>query len=396
MKRFGIQSSLLVALSFVLGMSEYIIVGILNDLSASFNVSIAQAGFLVTSFAIVYAIATPIITLMVGRHRLYHVLTLLFIIFTIGNVMTALAPNYLILNISRIITAIVSGPAVSIAITFAAFIAPPEKRAWLVSWVFSGFSVASVFGVPLGTWMSEKWGWRTVFWVIVILTIILILLISRSLPKGLTQGPATHLRDQLAILKDKRILLGISLPALNLAGVYVVYTYLRPLATTGLHFNLSAVTIILFAYGFAALLSNQVSGRIANADGLKTMVSVFILQGISLVVLPFLFNFKWVALLDLLILAFTMYLLNSPIQIFYMGIAETAYPQSMVLSSSFNSIFSNLGIAIGSATGGTLVSSLGLHSLGLGGAIYTIAALSVLLILNHYLANHNYETSDQD
>ncbi|KRL04131.1 MFS transporter [Liquorilactobacillus oeni] len=390
MKRFGVQSALLVALSFVLGMSEYIIIGILNDLAATFDVSITKVGFLVTSFAFIYALATPIVTVMVGKHRLYNALTLLFIVFTIGNILTALAPNYTILNISRIITAVVSGPAVSISITFAAFIAPPRKRAWLVSWVFSGFSVASVFGVPLGTWMSDHWGWRVVFWIIAGITIILMILVSRSLPKELTQGPATRIIEQLAIFKDKRIMLGILLPTLNLAGVYVVYTYLRPLAVSGLHFSDNFVTVVLFAYGFAALLSNQISGRIANQEGLKTMEKVYLFQGLSLLLLPLFFDFKWIALLDLFVLGFTMYLLNSPIQIFYMGVAESSYPQSMVLSSSFNSIFSNLGIAIGSATGGGLVSSFGLKSLGIGGAVYTAIALVVLLVLNHHLRQNEY------
>ncbi|GAY72062.1 MFS transporter [Lentilactobacillus kosonis] len=383
MQSFKTRSFILVAIGFILGMSEFIMVGILNDLASSFHVGIASVGLLVTLFAIVYAIATPILTIMVGSHRLYRVMILLLIIFIAGNVLTAIAPNYAILTISRILTAIVSGITVSIAITFSAVIAPREKRAWLVSWVFSGFSIASVFGVPLGTWMSGTFGWRSVFWLIVIISIVFTILFVLSLPRDVRQGKMDHFTQQLSIFKDKRILLGILLPTLNLAGVYVVYTYLRPIIVSGINFPESFVTPILFVYGFASLASNQVSGRIANYDGLKTIEKVYILQIVALIALPLLFRLSWLALAALVILGFTMYLQNSPMQLFYLEVAETDYPQSMVMASSLNSIFSNLGIAIGSATGGVMVSSLGLSSLGFGGAVYTVLALVILITLNH-------------
>ncbi|WP_268913337.1 MFS transporter [Lentilactobacillus sp. SPB1-3] len=383
MQSFKTRSFILVAIGFILGMSEFIMVGILNDLASSFHVGIASVGLLVTLFAIVYALATPILTIMVGSHRLYRVMILLLIIFIAGNVMTAVAPNYLILTISRILTAVVSGITVSIAITYSAVIAPREKRAWLVSWVFSGFSIASVFGVPLGTWMSGKFGWRTVFWLIVGISILFTILFSLSLPRDVRQGKMDHFTQQLAIFKDRRILLGILLPTLNLAGVYVVYTYLRPIIVEGINFPGAFVTPILFVYGFASLASNQVSGRIANYDGLTTMQKIYVLQIVALIALPLLFKLQWLALVALIILGFTMYLQNSPMQLFYLEVAETDYPQSIVMASSLNSIFSNLGIAIGSATGGVMVSSLGLPSLGFGGAFYTVLALIVLVTLNH-------------
>ncbi|AQW20784.1 MFS transporter [Lentilactobacillus curieae] len=382
MKKFGTRSFILVAIGFILGMSEFIMVGILNDLSASFHVGISDVGFLVTLFAIVYAIATPILTILVGSHRLYRVMILLLGIFIAANALTAIAPNYTILTLSRILTAIVSGITVSIAITFSAVIAPREKRAWLVSWVFSGFSIASVFGVPIGTWLSDKFGWRIVFWLIVVISILFTILFMLSLPTDIRQGKMDHFTQQFAIFKDKRILLGILLPTLNLGGVYVVYTYLRPIIVSGLGFPTAFVTPILFVYGFASLASNQISGRLANYDGLKTMTKVYLLQIVTLVALPLLFGLPWIALISLIILGFTMYLQNSPMQMFYLEVAETDYPQSMVMSSSLNSIFSNVGIAVGSATGGLMVNATGLKSLGIGGAIYTIAALAVLVVLN--------------
>lgn len=383
MKTLKVQSFILISIGFILGMSEFIIVGIINDLAGTFHVGISSIGFLVTMFAVVYALVTPILTILVGEHRLKRVMLLLLTVFTISNFMTAIANSFFLLSLSRILNAIVAGITVSIAITFAAVIAPRDKRAWLISWVFSGYSVASVFGVPIGTWISDKFGWRWAFWLIILISVGITIMFMMSLPGYIRQGKAKSLGEQFSLFKDKRILLGICLPILNLGGVYVVYTYLRPIVTTGLHFPTGFVTPFLFVFGLASLFSNQYSGRLANRDGLKSMVTVFIIQAAAMLGISLLFRFPWASLSALVIMGLTMYLLNSPMQIFYLAVAEQDYPQSMVLASSLISIFNNVGIAVGSATGGLLVNNLGLKSLGYSGAVYMIFALGILIVLNH-------------
>lgn len=140
MKKFPFQSFVLILIAFILGFSEFIIVGILNDLSREFSVSVSTVGYLVTIFALIYACSTPVITSLIGQRPLKRVLMILLGIFTIGNLLTALAPTYLILSISRIVVAIVSGAAISVAMAFGTHLAPLEKRAWLISWVYSGFA----------------------------------------------------------------------------------------------------------------------------------------------------------------------------------------------------------------------------------------------------------------
>lgn len=382
MKTFKVQSFILISIGFILGMSEFIIVGIINDLASSFHVGISAIGFLVTLFAIVYAITTPVLSMLVGKHRLSRVMLGLLIVFITSNVLTAVATSYFLLAVSRILNAVVAGIMVSIAITFAAVIAPPQKRAWLISWVFSGYSIASVFGVPIGTWISDQVGWRVAFWLIVAISVVIAFMFMLSLPSDLTQGATTGLLDQLQLFKDKRILLGILLPVLNLGGVYVVYTYLRPIVTGGLHFPNAFVTPFLFIFGLASLFSNQFSGRLANGNGLKSMERVFIIQAITLIALSFVFAMPWLGLVCLFCLGMTMYLLNSPMQMFYLAVAEQDYPQSMVLASSLISIFNNVGIAVGSAAGGGIVTHFGLNWLRLGGGIFTVVALMTLLLLN--------------
>ncbi|WP_143796094.1 MFS transporter, partial [Oenococcus oeni] len=376
------QCALLTALSFLMGLSQFIIVGILNNLSNSFHTSIDHVGVLVTLFAIVYAIMTPIINLSVGHAPLYKVLIILFSIFAIGNMLTAVANNFNILLLSRLLTALASGPSMSIAITLAAAITPPQKRSWIVSWVFSGFSIASVFGVPIGTWISDNLNWRFLFWIIFILSIILIAILYRLLPHNLRQKKGHGFLRQLAIFKNTHIILGILIPIFNFSAVYIVYTYLKPLLINKLGFSTNNVITILFLYGLCGLISNQISGHINNRKWTKTLVSFLSVQAGSLFILFLTSNFKWLSLIAILFMALTMSVQNSPVELYYMEIAEQKYPQSLVLASSFDSIFSNVGVAIGSAAGGYTVNTLGLGYLGLIGGIFSVLAISVLLILN--------------
>lgn len=309
-------------------------------------------------------------------------MVVLALIFTFGNALTIFAPNYTILVISRIIVAIVSGSLVSLSMTFATVIAPMPKRAWLVSWIFSGLSVASVFGVPLGTWISTTLGWRFTFITITLLSIITVFLIIKTLPHNLMQEKQGHILQQFVIFKDPRIYLSVFIQTCSLAGVYVFYTYLRPIFSKTLSFNPGVITLLLTIFGVMSLISNQASGRIANNKGLLSMPLLYIIEFIVLITMPLWLQNTWLGTVDIMLVGILMYLVNSPLQLHIMGVAENDYPQSLVLASSINSIFSNLGISLGSAAGGLVVSNFGLNNVGIGGAAFTAFALISTVMLD--------------
>ncbi len=390
MKTFRIQSFVLILLAFVLGFSEFIIVGILDDIARQFSVGISVVGYLVTIFALVYAISTPIVTMLI-KDNLYRALLLLLFIFTFANLLTALAPSYAVLVLSRVITALVSGAAISLAMTFATAIAPLERRAWLISWIFSGFSIASVFGVPLGTWISTTFDWRYTFATITAFSLLTILLVIRYLPRDISQQKSGGLSNQFIIFKDPRIFLSVLVATFSLAGVYVFYTYLRPILSQALHYAPSMITALLTIYGLMSLLSNQYSGRIADNGGLKVMPRAYIIELLALVLMPLLLRSKVVGTVDVMLVGALMYLINSPIQLHILNVAEKDYPQSMVLASSLNSIFSNFGISLGSAIGGITVSQFGIQNVGLGGAAFTALTLFLLMVLNRQNETYRHE-----
>ncbi|GEN47996.1 MFS transporter [Ligilactobacillus pobuzihii] len=381
MRKFRIQSFVLILLAFVLGFSEFIIVGILDDIAQQFSVDISVVGYLVTIFALVYAVSTPIVTSLI-KSNLYRALLLLLGIFTFGNLLTAVSPTYSVLVISRVVTAIVSGAAISLAMTFATVIAPLERRAWLVSWIFSGFSIASVFGVPLGTWISTTFGWRETFYTITAFSVLTFILVIRFLPRDLEQAKSSGIRDQFVIFKDPRILLSVAVAMFSLAGVYVFYTYLRPILSQTLNYAPSMITLMLTIYGIMSLFSNQYSGKIADNRGLKAMPTVYVIELLALGAMPLLLNSKIIGTIDVMLVGALMYLINSPVQLHILSVAEHDYPQAMVLASSLNSIFANFGISLGSAVGGIVVSNFGIQNVGFGGSIFTLITLIAVIMLN--------------
>ncbi|OIL65505.1 MFS transporter, partial [Oenococcus oeni] len=365
---------------------------ILDNLAEQFQIGISQVGYLVTGFALVYAISTPLITLAIGKKSLYKALLILLSIFIVGNLLTAVANSYIILAVSRLITATSSGACIAVALAFANFIAPIKKRGWLVSWVFSGFSIASVFGVPFGTWISKNYGWRYSFYAIILVSIIILFFSILLLLKNIHQQASKNFKEQLRIFGDRRIQIGMFLPMFNLAGIYVFYTYLQPILSHILLVKENFLTLTLFLYGLMALISNQLSGKISSSSGLKKMPEIYIGQFLLLVLFPFLAVVPFIGMVVVMLLGVSMYLLNSPIQIFFLTVAEADYPQSLILASSLNSIFANFGIALGSATGGIVTEYFSLNKIAPIGSLYVLIALVLTLILERIgkLSTHKF------
>ncbi|WP_126310648.1 MFS transporter [Methylomusa anaerophila] len=384
MNPYKLQTVALVLLSFTLGCSEFVVVGILSDIAGSLQVPVSQVGILVTAFALVYAVATPIITLLLGPCSHYRSLLLLTVVFIVGNLLSFLSESYLLLCVSRVLTGAVSGPIIAFALTFANRIAPREKKAFIISWVFSGFSIAAVFGVPIGAWISAAAGWRASFLVITVASAIVLFLLAAVLPRR-SAAISCGIAEQLGLFKDRRIQLGVLLPLFGSGGIYVVYTYLQPILSTILAYPIHWVTTLLFLYGTTTILSNQLSGVLARKSGLHKMPAVYLLQTALMFTLPLFLNFRAAGTAVILILGITMYLLNSPIQMHFLAVAEQDYPQSVVLASSLNSIFFNFGISLGSLVGGLIVDHAGLGFVGFGGGGLSFTALLLVLTLNRFM-----------
>ncbi|WP_407366529.1 MFS transporter [Limosilactobacillus vaginalis] len=379
--KYRLQSILFVFVAFMLGCNEYMIVGVLPDIAHQYHDSLSTLGLLVTVFALVYAIFTPIITSLANRWRRHHVLLVLMVVFFIGNTWTALASNFISMLFSRVLTATVAGAIISIVLVMASFVAPREKRASLVSWVFAGFSIASVIGIPIGTVISTTFSWHDSFWMISGLTIFVFISLIWLVPKDTPQFKST-LSKQFTLLKDTRVLLGVVFIVTVCAADYTIYTYIRPLITNEMGFSNTWLNWLLFGMGIFFIIGNKFGGYIADNGGIHRLGGIYIAMTILYLLFGPLLSFKWIAIIivALLCIAFSSY--GSSTQLMFLDIAEKEYPQSLDLASSLNSIFANIGISLGSFTASQAVAFLPMRNLGYVGAVYGLAATILVLVLS--------------
>ncbi|MFR5008040.1 MAG: MFS transporter [Limosilactobacillus vaginalis] len=379
--KYRLQSILFVFVAFMLGCNEYMIVGVLPDIAHQYHDSLSTLGLLVTVFALVYAIFTPIITSLANRWRRHHVLLVLMVVFFIGNTWTALASNFISMLFSRVLTATVAGAIISIVLVMASFVAPREKRASLVSWVFAGFSIASVIGIPIGTVISTTFSWHDSFWMISGLTIFVFVSLIWLVPKDTPQFKST-LSKQFTLLKDTQVLLGVVFIVTVCAADYTIYTYIRPLITNEMGFSNTWLNWLLFGMGIFFIIGNKFGGYIADNGGIHRLGGIYIAMTILYLLFGPLLSFKWIAIIivALLCIAFSSY--GSSTQLMFLDIAEKEYPQSLDLASSLNSIFANIGISLGSFTASQAVAFLPMRNLGYVGAVYGLAATILVLVLS--------------
>jgi len=386
---FNLPVTILVALSFMLGMSEFIMVGILPDIAAGLKVSEVTVGNLVSLFALVYAPVTPLGSALSARFPRFATHLTLVGVFLLGNVLCAFAPNYGVLVIARILIALVSGTLVAIAMTYAPDVTTERYRTKFIAWVFSGFSIASVVGVPVGTWVANVFGWRWAFHLVNVLTVVLIVLMVIVLPRNSHIVKIGFLL-QFRLFFDRRIQLGVLDVVFGAAASYVFYTYLTPIMRDEVHVPERYLSVGLVIFGAACLWSNLYGGKLADRGrGVEPLTHIRPIYCAHAVLMASLIVAHWVPVygaLLLVVLGMFMYLQNSASQVLYMDVASQSHPGSLNLAASLNSMSFNIGIALGSAVGGVVNGHVGLMWLGPVGALFLLCAIAITTMLRPFVA----------
>ncbi len=383
MKQAKLRSFTFILVAFMLGCNEFMVVGVLSDIARSYHVPLSTVGFLVTAFAGVYAISTPIITTLTSNWNRYKLLMLLMTVFFIGNTLTAIAPTLGWLLFARIITAAVAGTIISLINLLVSIITPMDKRPMVLAWVGAGFSIASVIGVPLGTTIATLLSWHDSFWIISGLTLIVFALLVWLTPRDTPQVKGSIL-EQLALLKDHRVLLGIGITVAVLSLQYTFYTYVRPLITTVMGFSLTSLNWLLFLLGVMSIIGNEIAGIVASHNGVQKLSIVFIIMTILSLVLGIALGNKVTGMLVLAALCVVVIIYGTTIQLVFISVAEKEYPQSLALATSLISIFANVGISLGSFTASTTVNFANLTMLGYVGAVYGLLAIGLSFALRRF------------
>lgn len=376
-KKGGTPALIALAISaFGIGTTEFVPVGLLSSLADDLSISITLAGLLISGYAMGVAIGAPVLTALTNKMNRKTLLLLLMIVFIVGNSVAAMSTSFGLLLVARFITAFSHGVFFSIGSTIAADLVPEHKRASAIAFMFTGLTVATVTGVPLGTLIGQALGWRATFWAVALLGVIAIFASAILVPKNLKQAPPSNFEDNFKILTNVPLLIAFSITALGYGGTFVAFTYLSPILETITGFEPSAISIILLVYGIAVAIGNTIGGKAANKNPIRALFWMFFIQAIVLIVLTFTAPYKLSGVITIFFLGLFAFMNVPGLQIYVVQLAEKYVPSAVNLASALNIAAFNVGIAIGAFVGGLIVDSIGIiHTPWIGGVMVLGAVL---------------------
>ena len=373
----------LVTVGFALGFAEFIVIGITPDIAEIYQIPLSDAGNLVGYFAVAYAVSTPIIVLSTGRFRRFPLFVIFLIVFNVGNILAILAPSYEVLMLARICTAIVSGVTLSTVMTFINDIIPQEQAPRIISFVYAGFSVASVLGTPIGTLLSDAFGIKSAFVAVEAVALLVTVLLLISVPRSGSTDVSSSVREQLVILKDRRIILVLVMKAFGMAATYVFYVYVTPILEDSVGLSVWMVSLVFF-YGGATIVSNLGSGSLAQRYGLGKLPLMFALQAVVLVLLgvSLASGNTVLCIINVVLTGVFIYHMNAPLQSYLLQVSAKDYPRALTLASAVMPTSSDIGIATGSFMGGVVATNLGFAWSGpVGAVLAVISVVAAFMIL---------------
>ncbi|MGE7945447.1 MFS transporter [Lysinibacillus sp. NPDC093688] len=381
-KRHWLLILTLTLLTFVLGTSEFVIVGILTDISSSLQMTNAKAGTLVSAFALTFAIATPLVMSATSHFPKRKWMLFLIGTFIVLNALCVISTSYIMLLTLRIMTAIVTGVLISLAMIVASETMPIKKRGLAISFVFGGFTLANVVGVPIGIMIAERYGWNATFMLTTFLGGLAFLASFFILPDKLSQIRSS-IRDQFSLMTKPRILMAFFIPALGFGATYAVFTYLVPiLKEMGAPNN--SIGLILFGYGFISIFSNILAGKIASHNAIGRLRFVFLVQAFVLTTLFWTTNHFILGLVNIGLMSLMAILLTTSTQLYLIDLAGIYHPNATGLAASLMPVASNVGIAFGSALGGIVYHQGNLMNVTWVGGVVAVCA-SLLTFISHLL-----------
>ena len=361
--------------AFGIGTTEFSPMGLLSVIADGVDVSIPTAGLLISAYAIGVMVGAPLMTLAFSRFGKRTALMLLMTIFTIGNLMSAMAPGYFTLLAARLVTSLNHGAFFGLGVVVAASVVPKEKQASAVAAMFMGLTIANIGGVPVATWIGQQIGWRMAFAGTALMGVAAITTLWIALPKG-ERGTVPNVRRELSVLIRPAVLLAMATTVMGAGAMFTLYTYVAPTLETLTGASDRFVTLALALIGVGFTIGNWLGGRLADwsLDG-ATKIFLGALAAIMFV-LPFVFGSHAGAAIGLLVWGAAAFAIVPPVQMRVMQAASEAPG----LASSINVGAFNLGNALGAAIGAGVISlGLGYASVPIAGGLLAAAGLALVL-----------------
>ncbi len=356
---------LLSAANFIIGIGAFLVIGILSPMIADLGVSAARGGWIMTSYALGYAVLSPVLVSLTGGVGRRRVIAGGLVAFALASALSALAPNDIVLNAARVLAAAGAGVVTPVAAAVAAGLSGPGRQGRALAAVFFGLTMAQVVGVPVGSFLAYLLGWRAAFWVVAGLALPVALAVWVMIPAGLSFRPVT-LRDLRQVMVDARQMAVILFTASFLGAIYVVYTFFSPILTETMGFGRNEMTLALVIYGLGAVAGNLMSGRLSDVIGpFRTLLIVSASQVVLMPVFSALPLPVWQVYVFLFFWPAFGWSFMAAQQARLMRMAPERAPVVMALNAA--SIY--VGAALGSALGGLILAGWGMAALGFGGAV---------------------------
>ncbi|KZE64111.1 MFS transporter [Fictibacillus phosphorivorans] len=367
---------LLTIVSFVVGMVELIIGGILDLIASDLEVGLGKAGFLITIFSLVFAIAAPILLTMTAHIERKRLTLISLIIFLLGNALVIVSPTYSMLLVARILSAASGSLLVVLCVTMASNIVEEKYRARAIGVVFMGISASLVLGIPVGLMLGNAFGWRAPFILITALTVLSILGVYFFMGR-LEAKPAIPIKQQLQTLKNRRILFAQITSFLFLAGHLTLYGYLTPFLKMTLGLNGTWVSIVYLIFGIAAVFGGGIGGMLADRFGTKpTILGVIIVFAFSIFMIPYTTFAFPLFLIVMIIWSMLSWAITPAMQSY---LIESS-PETSDIQQSLNNSALHFGIAFGSMIGGIVIESASVEMNATVGGLLVILALGTAVI----------------
>jgi DHA1 family inner membrane transport protein len=364
---------------FGIGLTEFVIAGLLPEVAADFAVSEASAGWLISGYALSVAVGAVGLTAAVTRLPRKPVLLGLMVLFIVGNLLSAVAATYALMLAGRVIAALCHGASFGIGAVVAADLVAPAKRASAIALMFGGLTIANVLGVPAGTLLGQQLGWRATFWaitVIGVLAFVAIALLVPSVTERARTAPGSLVRE-LAAFRNGQVWLSLTVTVLGFGGMFGAFTYIAYTLTSVSGFAASSVPWLLVLFGAGLFVGNALGGRAANVSVPRTLVVVLAALTLVMVFFALTAASQLATIASLVLMGGFGFATVPGLQMRIMAYAGAA----PTLASGANIAAFNVGNAVGAWLGGVAIAAgLGFTAPLWVGAALAAGALAVLVL----------------
>lgn len=359
--------------AFGIGVTEFVIMGLLLQVSADLGVSVPLAGLLMTGYALGVFFGAPVLTIATRTLPRKTTLLVLMAIFTLGNLAAALSPSFGWLMAARIVTALAHGTFFGVGSLVATSLVAPERKASAIALMFTGLTLATLLGVPFGSWLGLAFGWRSTFWAVTAIGLVALVVLAVFVPADRERVVPGSLAEEFKVLARPQVQLGLFMTVLGFGGIFAVFTFIQPILVQLAGFSEAAVSPILLVFGGGLVVGNLLGGRWADRKLAPALIGSVTLLTVAMFASGVAFHSQVGAVIAAFVLGAAAFATVAPLQ---MWVLQQAGGAGQGLASSLNIAAFNLGNAFGAWLGGAVITQ------GLGyGAIAPVAAVVPLLAL---------------